>query len=258
MQFTNSYVSWKRQFICGIYPIIIQFNFFFSMLKHFAFILFSFCLFQVSHAQTRIYLTGTLQGASELALEWNYAEDGTPIGYLTKFSQPGIELAIEKRLSGQLYVYSGMAFNQYQTVYQEPGIAGSSEIKQALVSFPLLLRINSRNRNSFYTDIGLVPYYVMAASLKESYAYPNSGNVTQDEGNVAPFLPRVGINFRYGLTFALNRLVFGGHVNLNLTNRGTGDLIRNWDLTGSESLFLNSEGSVFKFVYGIHVGYRLK
>lgn len=228
------------------------------MFKHIIIILFSCYLFKVSQAQTRMYLTGTIQGASELALEWDYSEDGTPIGYLTKFSQPGIELAIEKRLSGQLYVYSGMAFNQYQTVYQEPGIAGSSEIKQALVSFPLLLRINNRNRNAFYTDIGLVPYYLLSASLKESYTDPNSGVVTQDEGNVAPFLPRVGVNFRYGLTYALNRVIFGGHVNLNLTNRGTGDLIRNWDLTGSDSIFLNSDGSVFKFVYGIHVGYRLK
>ncbi|MBX2915234.1 MAG: hypothetical protein KF856_08200 [Cyclobacteriaceae bacterium] len=205
-----------------------------------------------------MYLLGTIQGASEVAFEWDYADDGTRIGYLTKFSQPGIELAVENRLSGQLYVYSGMAFNQFQTVYHEPGISGSSEIKQSLVSFPLLLRINNRNRNAFYTDIGLVPYYVLSASLKESYTDPNSSIVTQDEGNVAPFLPRVGVNFRYGLTFALNRLVLGGHVNLNLTNRGTGDLIRNWDLTRSDSIFLNSEGSVFKFVYGIQVGYRLK
>lgn len=228
------------------------------MLKQIVLVLFTCCLFQVSQAQTRMYLMGTIQGASEVALEWDYSEDGTPIGYLTKFSQPGIELALEKRLSGQLYVYSGIAFNQYHTVYQEPGIAGSSEIKQALVSFPLLLRINSRNRNTFYTDIGLVPYYVVSASLKESYTDPNSGVVTQDEGNVAPYLPRVGTNLRYGLTFAMSRIVFGGHVSFSLTNRGTGDLIRNWALTGSDSIFLNSNGSVFKFMYGIHVGYRLK
>lgn len=228
------------------------------MLKQIVLVLFTCCLFQVSQAQTRMYLMGTIQGASEVALEWDYSEDGTPIGYLTKFSQPGVELALEKRLSGQLYVYSGIAFNQYHTVYQEPGIAGSSEIKQALVSFPLLLRINSRNRNTFYTDIGLVPYYVVSASLKESYTDPNSGVVTQDEGNVAPYLPRVGTNLRYGLTFAMSRIVFGGHVSFSLTNRGTGDLIRNWALTGSDSIFLNSNGSVFKFMYGIHVGYRLK
>lgn len=228
------------------------------MSKRIIIVLFSCFFFQVSQAQTRLYLTSTIQGATESGLEWHYSEDGTPIGYLTKFSQPGIELALEKRLSGQLYVYSGLAFNQYNTVHQEPGISGSSEIKQALVSFPLLLRINKQNRNSFYTDIGLVPHYVISATLKESYTDPNSGVVTRDEGNVAPYLPRVGINFRYGLTFAVNRFVFGGHLSFSLTNRGTGDLIRNWDLNGSESIFLNREGSVIKFIYGIHVGYRLK
>lgn len=227
-------------------------------MSRFLLLIFFFGLIQFGKAQTRMYVTGIVAGASEFAFEWDYAEDGTRIGYITKFGQPGVEIAFEKRLSGQFYVYSGLGLNRYKTVYIEPGISGTSQVTQTFVSVPLLLRINNLNQNKFYVDLGLVPTYLFSAKLTESYTDPNSGIVTSADGAVASYLPRVGIQYRTAITFAIRRFVFGAHLNLGLTNQGTGDLIRNWDLTSSESIFLNSDGAAIKLTSGIHLGFRIK
>ena|GEM_PF-2656554 len=212
----------------------------------------------ISASQSRMYvLTSFNGGTEELGVSY-YDSDGKRIGYLTKFATPGLELAVEKRIAGSLYAYTGLSFTQFKSTYQEPGISQQSQVNQSFVGMPLLLRLNSENRNNTYFDFGIVPTFLTKAYLKESDSFDpdNTGLIITDEGDVAKYIPRWGIMYKMAFSVAVKRVIIGSYLAVNLANVGNGSLPQNWKV--DSSIFMSYNSKPVWATYGLHIGFRIK
>ncbi len=175
-------------------------------------------------------------------------------------SQWMMDLEVDKKVMGSLYVVSGLS--SYGVGYSSTeGFFGqaNSDYNARFISVPIMARWNIGNRNFFYVDFGLNTFFLASAHLKESIDKFNNGQYTSYEGEVSPYLNRITECFKFQETYAFKRLsisiFFIYQFKGQTVIKNLGD---HWGLNVQQSTFLSSGGYSDFNLLGIKIGCRIR
>lgn len=211
----------------------------------------SVCLFWGSLpavAQSRIYLSvGT---ASSIG--------GNFSTYLATHSAlPTAELEFEKKIIGSVCLLTGLSTFGVDYSNDDTSFGSKSTFNARYLAVPLLARWNVQNKNYYYFDFGLQPYYLLDAHLEESIT--RFGNVRTAQGDITAYSNRFFMSARFQQTMAFNRFTisifqyFSFHGQSSVKN-----LADHWSFNQQQSTYLLSNGYSDFFVLGLKVGVRIK
>ena len=202
-------------------------------------------------AQSRIYLSVGTAGSSPVSRQ------SVSDQRATSSAQPTLELEFEKKIIGSVCLLTGLStFGvSYSNDYGPPGSV--SRFNARYLAVPLLARWNIRNRNSFYFDIGIQPYYLLDAHLEESIT--RFGDLRTAQGDITAYSNRFFMSTRFQVTKAFNRINISFFVFSAFAGQSSiKDLADHWPFNEQQSTYLISEGYSSLLVLGLKVGVRIK
>jgi len=177
--------------------------------------------------------------------------------YEFKFQHFNIDFEYQRRILGSISTVAGVSlFNAGYNV-KEIGFSSKSEYKANYIAVPLMARWNPGNRNFFYLDFGLLPFYLVNAHLKESIIRFNT--VRTFEGDIARYSNRLYFGYKVQMLFQVNRFHGGVYFFAPFHGqRSLKDLDKHWGLNAQESTHLVSEGFHDFLVMGLKAGVRIR
>ncbi len=177
--------------------------------------------------------------------------------YSFKLNYKTLDIEYEKRLIGSFSMVTGASLFNAGYVTTDGSFSSLSEFKATYVAVPLLARWNVGNRNFFYLDFGLVPYYLLHAHLTESMQQFN-GTVTV-EGDVTPYSNRFYYASKIQMLYCINRFNIGFYFVAPAKGQSSiRNLEGNWGLNNQQSTYLLSNGFSDYFIGGLKAGWRIR
>lgn len=208
-------------------------------------------------AQTRIYLSAGSNQVTEYFTEpiFNLGFNNNAItvgGYYDSRSfgkYNTFDLQLEKRLFGSLYLASGCSF--FQSGYSWSGDYFSSELKNAYLGIPFLIRFNFYNANLYYFDGGFMGSYLLNAYLAETY------NQNLASGDISSYLSRFSSSYLAQFSVVINRVVLTMYSIIKVPGSAS-DFSDQWGLPRNQSVFLIYWREFYFKAGGIKISYRLR
>lgn len=177
--------------------------------------------------------------------------------YSIKLKYKSLDVEYEKRLIGSFSMVTGASLFTAGYVTTDGSFSSLSEFKATYVAVPLLARWNVGNRNFFYLDFGLVPYFLLRAHLTESIRQFN--NKVTVEGDVTPYSNRFYFASKIQMIYCINRFNIGLYFVAPAKGQSSiKNLGGNWGLNNQQSTYLLSNGFSDYFIMGIKTGWRIK
>ncbi len=201
-----------------------------------------------SMGQTRIYVVGGFTGTTGGNLSTYTAHHA---------ATPLIELTVEKKIVGSISLltglsYFGATYNNTKTFF-----GSASKFDARFLGVPVLARWNIGNKNLFFVDLGLQPYYLLTAQLEESI--PVFNEVLEAKGDIAAYSNRYYLSARLQQTFVINRFTISMIFMLPFHGQNSiKDLADHWPLNQQQSTYLLSNGYSDFTTYGLSLGFRLR
>ena len=170
------------------------------------------------------------------------------------------EIELDKKVLGSLYVVTGLS--SYGAGYSATSSffgPANSDYRARFLAIPIMARWNAGNRNFFYLDFGFSTFYLVSAHLKESIDKFQNGNMTEFEGNVAPYLTRISEYFKFQETVVFNRFSISVFFVYKFKGQSViKNLGEHWGLSEQQSTFLSSGGYSDFNIGGIKIGIRIR
>ncbi|MEQ1584872.1 MAG: hypothetical protein ABL895_03270 [Cyclobacteriaceae bacterium] len=207
-----------------------------------------FLLMQKANGQTRMYVAAGLTTSYGGGYNALFAKIKTP-GYF--------DIELEKKILGSVSIVGGVSTFGVGYSSEDTGFGSQSSYQARFVSVPVLFRWNIRNKNFFFLDFGLSPYYLVNAHLQESiYKFGIKRDV---EGDITGYSKRFFTSFKFQQTFAVNRLIISLFVIVPFKGQSSiKDLPDHWGLNQQQSTYLIEGGYKDFVVMGLKTGLRIK
>ncbi len=198
------------------------------------------------------------RGQSRISLSVGMGGSTAHSFYLATHSLlPVVEFEYERKIMGSFSLLTGLStFGVNYSDHTE--IAGStSSFKARYLAVPVLARWNIRNKNSFYFDFGLQPYYMLDAHLEESLT--RFGSTEMAQGNITGYSSRFFMSTRFQVTKAFNRISITFFQILSMDGQpSTRSLVDHWAFNQQQSPYLAENGYTDFNVTGFKLGVRIK
>jgi hypothetical protein len=203
-------------------------------------------------AQSKFYLSVSKMAVSPTGTNLLFGTN-----YVFKFAYFNFDFEYQRRILGSFSTVAGVSvFNAGYNV-KEIGFSSQSHFKATYVAMPLMGRWNPRNRNTFFLDLGLVPFYLLNAHLQESVDQFNT--VRTVEGGIAKYSNRLYFGFKFQTLFQVNRYHIGFYFFAPFHGqRSLKGLENHWGLNAQESTYLLSEGLRNYYAIGLKAGMRIR
>jgi hypothetical protein len=203
-------------------------------------------------AQSKFYLSASRMAVSPTGTNVLFGTN-----YALKFAYFNFDFEYQRRIVGSLSTVAGVsAFNAGYNA-KDVGFSSKSDFKATFIALPLMGRWNPGNRNSFFIDLGLVPFYLVNAHLKESVDQFNG--VRTVEGDIAKYSNRLYFGYKFQMLFQINRYHVGFYFFAPFHGQNSlKGLERHWGLNAQESTYLLSDGFRDYYVIGLKAGVRIR
>ncbi len=210
-------------------------------------------LLSTSHAfsQSKLYISGGVSTIFGSGANIFLGSD-----FALKFNYKTLDVEYERRVIGSFSFLTGASLfnNGYQTT--DDTFSSLSEFKATYVAIPLMARWNVGNRNIYYLDFGLSPYYLTNAHLTESIT--RFGSTLTVAGDITPYSNRFYYASKIQMLVLLNRFSIGGYFLFPAKGQSTlKGLEGNWGLNNQQSTYLLSNGFSDYQIIGFKAGWRI-
>lgn len=202
--------------------------------------------------QSKLYLDGGISSVYGTGVNLLFGSN-----YSFKFKYKTLDIEYEKRLIGSFSMVTGASLFSAGYKTTDGSFSSLSEFKATYVGMPLLVRWNVGNRNFFYLDFGLVPYFLAHAHLTESIQQFN-GTLTV-EGDVTPYSNRFYYASKFQMIYCINRFNIGLYFLAPAKGQSSiKNMEGNWGLNNQQSTYLLSNGFSDFFIMGLKTGWRIR
>lgn len=177
--------------------------------------------------------------------------------FAVKFNYRTFDIEYERRVVGSFNFMTGASLFNSGYEANDDSFSSTSHFKATYVAVPLLVRWNVANRNMYYLDIGLNPYYLVDANLTESIS--RFGNRLTVEGDITPYSNRLYYAAKFQMIILLNRFSLGWYFIFPAKGQTTlKNLDGNWGLNSQQSTYLLSNGFSDYQIIGMKAGFRIR
>jgi hypothetical protein len=204
------------------------------------------------YSQSKFYLSASKAAVSGTGINLLFGTN-----YAFKLTYFNFEFEYQRRILGSISSVAGISvFNAGYNV-KEIGLSSSSDFKATYIAMPLMARWNPRGRNFYFLDLGLVPFYLLNAHLKESVDQFNT--IRTVEGDIAKFSNRLYFGYKLQMLFQVNRYHVGFYFFAPFHGQSSlKGLHDHWGLNAQESTYLLSEGFRDFYSIGLKAGVRIR
>jgi len=131
------------------------------------------------------------------------------------------------------------------------------EYKANYIGVPILYRLNYKNRNFLFLDLGWVPSYLLRGNLRES-VIGTGINMTGDF-DITRYSQKFILPFKIQLSIAYQKFTFTSFMmRLNESNVIPETFVNNWPVSPQFSTYYASKGMTKFRIIGFKIGYRIK
>lgn len=207
---------------------------------------------QPAYSQSKLYISGGVSLVFGSGLNIFLGQD-----FALKLDYEALDVEYEKRVVGSFNFVTGASlFNSgYKTI--DDSFSSLSEFKATYIAIPLMARWNVGNRNVYYLDFGLSPYYMVNAHLTESI--PRFNGRLEVSGDITPYSNRLYYASKLQILVLLNRIYLGFYLVYPAKGQTTlKNLEGNWGLNNQQSTYLLSNGFSDYQIMGFKLGYRIR
>ncbi len=224
----------------------------FNMNKTTVYLLWMLLAFQPAWSQSKWFISGGVSHVFGSGANIFLGQD-----FALKFEYKTLDVEYEKRVVGSFNFVTGASlFNSgYKTT--DDSFSSLSEFKATYIGVPLMARWNIGNRNVYYLDFGVSPYYMVNAHLTESI--PRFNGRLEVAGDITPYSNRFYYASKLQLLVLLNRFTLGAYFLFPAKGQTTlKNLEGNWGLNNQQSTYLLSNGFSDYQIVGFKLGYRIR
>jgi len=203
-------------------------------------------------AQSRLYVTGGVSTVFGSGVNVLLGSD-----FSTEFNYLAFDVEYEKRVIGSFNFVTGVSlFNSGYTTTDD-SFSSLSDFAAYYVAVPLMARWNVGNKNMFYLDFGLAPYYLVDAQLTESIT--EFGSTKTVSGDITEYSNRFYYASKFQMIILMNRFQIGMFMLFPAKGQSTlKDLEDHWGLNSQQSTYLLSNGFSDYQILGIKAGFRIR
>jgi hypothetical protein len=205
--------------------------------------------------QSKLYVSGGITNISGGGLNVTLGEIDE--GTFFKFDHHAFDVEYSSRLMGSFSILTGLSFLNAGYDVESRLFGSASALKVSYIALPIMARWNVGNKNIFFLDLGLAPFYLLNAHLEESIIQFNTLRVS--EGNITPYSNRFYFGYKFQMCVPINRIILGlfyfAPVGGQTSLKG---LDGHWGLNGQQSTYLLSGGYSNFQIYGIKAGVRIR
>ena len=202
--------------------------------------------------QSRVYISGGLSNVM-VSGNWNTALGNNKAGY----RHGSLDAEYERRIMSAVSLVTGVSIFNAGYSGGDLLFGSASEFRAVLVGIPLMARWNIGNRNFILVDLGLNPYYLLDAELKESAYQFNKLKVV--EGNITKYSNRFYFATKIQLLYPINRFLIGMYFTLPAPGQSSiRGLDGHWGLNSQQSSYLMANGFSDFMIFGLKAGLRIK
>lgn len=173
------------------------------------------------------------------------------------FNHHIVDVEYDRKVLGSFHVVTGLSV--FTAGYSgDSYIFGSaSEFKATFLSIPVMARLNPGNKNAFYIDFGITPFYLLKGRLTESiYRF---GDLYVVEGDVQKYSNRFYFGTKFQMVIPVNRVHFALYIQLPFSGQNsTRGLEDHWGLNRQQSTYMLAGGFTDYMILGLKLGYRVR
>jgi hypothetical protein len=204
------------------------------------------------YAQSKFYLSAGKAAVSGTGTNLLFGTN-----YAFKLAYFNFDFEYQRRILGSISTVAGLSVFNAGYNAKEIGFSSQSDFKARYIAMPLMARWSPKNRNSFFVDLGLVPFYLLNAHLKESVDQFNT--VRTVEGDIAKYSNRLYYGYKLQMLFQINRYHVGFYFFAPFHGQSSLKGLENhWGLSAQESTYLLSNGFRDFYAMGLKAGVRIR
>ena len=203
-------------------------------------------------AQSRLYVSA---GVSDV---WIWGSINTWIEKEAfSFNYYTVDVEYERKLIGSFSLMTGVSF--FNAGYSSSSyIFGSSSIFKAnFIAVPLAVRWNMSNKNVFFIDAGITPFFLLNAHLKEGIYRFN--RLYEMEGDITRYSNKIYFGSKFQFVIPVNRFQFAMYMQLPFSGQSSlKGLDGHWGLNRQQSTYLIADGFADYMIVGLKAGCRIR
>ncbi|HEY5690045.1 MAG TPA: hypothetical protein VIS49_01195 [Cyclobacteriaceae bacterium] len=206
----------------------------------------------IVNAQSKLYISGGLSHVFGSGVNIFIGQED----FKFDFKYGILDIEYEKRVVGSFNFLTGASLfsSGYKTT--DDSFSSLSDFKATYMAVPLMVRWNVGNKNMYYLDFGLSPYYLADAHLTESIT--RFGNTITVSGDIANYSNRFYYASKVQMIILLNRFSIGAYFIFPGKGQTTlKNLEGNWGLNKQQSTYLLSNGFSDYQIIGFKAGWRI-
>jgi hypothetical protein len=207
----------------------------------------------LGYSQSKFYLSISKTDVSATGLNLFLGSDFK----VFEFKYYDFDFEYQRRILGTINGIAGISV--FNAGYSTNVISSSSktDFKASYVAIPLMARWNPGNKNFFFFDAGVMPFYLLNAHLKENI--DRFGSVRTVEGDITQYSNRFFFGFKLQMLIPMNRFYLGVFYMAPFKGQSSIKGLENhWGVNAKESTYLLSNGFSDYWMFGLKVGARIR